>query len=135
MGKINIKIIMPDKKKLDETVDLAVLPGIDGDFEVQEGHSAFITKLRSGSIRLQTDGNSEYYAIHEGFVTVENNNILILSECCETKKEIDIKRAELARIRAEKRMQTTREDSIDHRRAELALKRAIARLETSRLST
>ena len=130
MSKINIKIIMPDKKKLDVMVDSIILPGIDGDFEVLEGHSPFITKLRSGSIRVHIGDKHEYYAIHEGFTSVENNQVLVLSEVCENQAEIDVKRAELAKERAERRFANADPGSVDFRRAEVALKRAITRLET-----
>ena len=133
MSNINIKIIMPDKKKLDQMVDSVVLPGVDGDFEVLVGHSPFITRLRSGSIRVLRDGKHEYYAIHEGFVSVENNSVLVLSEICENQAEIDIKRAEKAKARAEQRFASADPGSVDFRRAEVALKRAIARLETTKI--
>jgi len=123
---------MPDKKKLDEYIDLAVMPGADGDFEVQEGHAPFITMLRPGTMRTQKNGKSEYYAIHEGFVSVENNNIMILSEICEEKSEIVLNRAVLAKERAEERMKSKTSDSdIEFRRAENALKKALTRISTA----
>jgi len=134
MSKVQIQIIMPEGKKLDRLVDLAVLPGIDGDFEVQEGHAGFITKLRPGNIRIQIDEKSEFFAIHEGFVSVENDKILILSENVETKEEIDIERAKRAKERAERRLaERASDDTIDFRRAEAALHRAIARLDAANL--
>ena len=133
MSKINIKIIMPDRKKLDEMVNSVVLPGIDGDFEVLEGHSPFITRLRSGAIRILVDSKHEYYAIHEGFTSVENNKVLVLSEICENQEEIDIKRAEKAKERAEQRFSKADPGTVDFRRAEVALKRAITRLETKKI--
>jgi F-type H+-transporting ATPase subunit epsilon len=135
MAALHIQIIMPDKKKLDDFVDLAVLPGIDGDFEVQKDHTFFITMLRTGVLRIQKQDVSEYYAVHDGFVTVENNKILILSEVCENKTEIDLDRANTAKDRAELRMKEKPIESceIDFRRAEIALKKALTRISTAKL--
>ena len=129
MSNINIKIIMPDQVKLDDSIESVTMPGIDGDFEVLPGHSPFITKLRSCVLNIKKHDQHEFIAIHEGFVTVDKNQILILSDDCERKEEIDIKRAEAAKERAEKRM-AEKSDDIDFRKAEAALKRAIARIQT-----
>jgi len=129
MANLRIQIIMPDKTKLDDLFDLVTLPGADGDFEIQEGHAPFITKLRSGIMRIEKKGMSEYYALHDGFISVENNHVIILSETCESKAEINLDRAMSAKERAEKRMASKAiESDIDFRRAEQALKKALTRI-------
>ncbi|MCL2063232.1 MAG: ATP synthase F1 subunit epsilon [Candidatus Cloacimonetes bacterium] len=130
MSKIHIQVIMPNDKKLDDIVSRAILPGIEGDFEVLEGHTAFITKLRPGILKVYKGEVAEYFALHDGFVTVEEDKITVLSENCECKKDINLERASAAKIRAEKRIADTGNTGIDFRRAEIALKRAITRIDT-----
>ena len=132
MSGLHIQLIMPNDKKLDDFVDRAILPGIEGDFEILEGHTAFITKLRSGTLKVYKNEEEFFFALHDGFVTVENNKVLILSECCENKKEINLERANSAKARAEKRIADTSNSNIDFRRAEIALKRAVARIDTAK---
>ena len=67
------------------------------------------------------------YAIHDGFVTVENNIIKIVCETIERSSEIKTKRAESSKKRAEKRLKSSTEKT-DFRRAEASLKRALVRL-------
>ena len=130
MSNLRLQIIMPERIKIDEMIDLVVLPGVDGDFEILEGHAPFITKLRTGVMRIEKKGKSEYYALHDGFISVENNHVVILSETCEGKSEINQERAKSAKERAEKRMTTKTTDSdIDFRRAEAALKKALTRIQ------
>jgi len=129
MPEIHFKVVMPNVKKLDKEIDSAILPGVEGDFEVLPGHAPFITKLRAGVIKYTVGQENDFLAIHEGFVTVENNTIMILTEECEHKQEIDIHRAEVAKERAEKRIANkSSETDIDYRRAEAALHRAVARI-------
>ena len=130
MSNLRLQIIMPERIKIDEMIDLVVLPGVDGDFEILEGHAPFITKLRTGVMRIEKKGNSEYYALHDGFISVENNHVVILSETCEGKGEINQERAKSAKERAEKRMTTKTTDSdINFRRAEFALQKALTRIQ------
>ena len=131
MAELHIKVLMPNIQKVDTVIDRVILPGIEGDFEVLDGHTPLITKLRSGILKIYKNGKPDLYAIHDGFVTVENNEILILSENCENKNEISLDRATQAKERAEKRMSqtTSAESEIDYRRAEIALKKALTRIE------
>jgi F-type H+-transporting ATPase subunit epsilon len=134
MGKLHIQLIMPSEKILDDVVDSVILPGIEGDFEILDEHSPFITQLRPGTIKVIKEGEDEeplFFAIHDGFITVEDNEILVLSEDCERKDKIDLPRAEAAKERAEKRLADISNDKIDFRRAEAALKRAVSRINTA----
>jgi F-type H+-transporting ATPase subunit epsilon len=75
--------------------------------------------------------DTQVYAMHDGFVTVENDKILVLSETCENRMEINLKRAQASKERAEKRLAELSNDDINYRRAEIALKRAISRINTA----
>lgn len=135
MGKLHIQLIMPNEKVLDDMVDAVILPGIEGDFEILDQHSPFITQLRPGTIKVTKiikDEEQEhlFYAIHDGFITIEDNEILVLSEDCESKEHIDVKRATAAKERAEKRLADVSNTKIDFRRAEASLRRAVSRLNT-----
>jgi F-type H+-transporting ATPase subunit epsilon len=128
---LKLKIIQPTRTVVDTECEHVIIPGIDGDFGVSEEHTPFITKLRTGNLVVYHKEKKEIerFAIHDGFVTVENNTIRIVCEVVESKEEIDKTRAERAKKRAEERMASDDKD-IDYRRAELSLKRAIARIET-----
>ena len=132
MAKLHIELVMPDEKLLDGFFDKVSVPGIEGNFEILENHAPFITQLRPGTIFVTKDNHHESFAVHDGFVTVENNEVLILCEECESKEDIDLERALAAKERAEKRIGETSNTSTDFRRAEASLKRAIARINTAK---
>ena len=64
-----------------------------------------------------------------GFVEILPDEVKILAEVVEWPDEIDVNRAEEARIRAERRIKDNAAET-DTLRAEMALKRALTRLET-----
>ncbi|MCD6181770.1 MAG: ATP synthase F1 subunit epsilon [Candidatus Cloacimonetes bacterium] len=128
MPEIKIVIIQPHQIKLERTCDQVVVPGVDGDFGILPGHTAFITKIRPGVLKVFDETEMTNYAIHDGFVTVESDVVKIVCDVIEEEAEIDVDRAQDAKLRAEKRLQGEKSD-VDFRRAEFALKRAITRLE------
>lgn len=128
MNKIHIKVIQPIQIRIDKEYDHVIVPGVDGDFGISFDHTPFITKIRTGVLQLFQKEKCEEYAIHDGFVTVENNIITIVCDIIEKKDEIDIERAHASRERAEERLKSSREN-INFRRAEASLKKALVRLE------
>ncbi len=128
MSKIRLEVIQPTGKKIDSEYDHIVLPGVDGDFGISPDHTSMITQLRPGVVQC-FNGNdlASVFAIHDGFITVEQNHIIVLCETIEGKEEIDEARAKQARERAEKRLEH-KQEGIDFRRAEFALQRAVARI-------
>ncbi len=128
MSKIHIKVIQPTQIRIHAEYDHIIVPGVDGDFGISFDHTPFITKIRIGVLQLFQNNKSEDYAIHDGFVTVENNVVTIICDTIEKKDEIDIARAKASRERAEKRLKSSKEN-INFRRAEASLKKALIRLE------
>jgi len=127
MAKIELEIIRPIKKKITGQYDHVIIPGVEGDFGISEGHTPFITKIRPGIMQCYQGDKMEQYAIHDGFVTVDNDRVKVVCDVMEQDSEIDFNRAEAAKKRAEQRMKSNSKD-VDYRRAEFALKRSLIRL-------
>ncbi|MEA1972431.1 MAG: ATP synthase F1 subunit epsilon [Candidatus Cloacimonadota bacterium] len=132
MANLQIKVIRPNGIALADQGDHVILPGVDGDFGISIGHTTFITKIRPGVIQLFDGKNERKYSIHDGFVTVEDDIVTLVTDTFETSEEIDKNRAENSKERAEKRLKDVGSKEIDFRRAEFALKRSVARLEIIR---
>ncbi|MBQ9277239.1 MAG: ATP synthase F1 subunit epsilon [Lachnospiraceae bacterium] len=82
--------------------------------------------IQPGILKIVEPEGDKQAALHTGFVEVLQDSIIMLAESVEWPEEIDEKRAEEAKIRAERRIN---DDTQDHNRAELALKRAVLRLQ------
>ena len=127
MSSISVEIITPTTIKHKGDAQQVIVPGIDGDFEILLGHTPFLTKLRPGILSIKSE-SSKQFAVHDVFITVERDKVKIVCETIEENNEIEKDRAEISKLRAQKRLKDVNNKSIDMRRAEYALKRAVARI-------
>lgn len=127
---LSLKIITPDRiVAVADNIDSIETTGIEGEFQVYAGHTSFLTALAMGHVFYHSaEGDFHYVSISEGFFEVKSNNVVILVRTAEKAEEIDIKRAEEAVKRAERRLMADDKKGLDTARAELSLKRAKNRL-------
>ncbi len=96
-----------------------------GDIAFQPGHVPFVGSLEVCKVEILTsDGGREVFAVHGGFLQVAGDKVTILSDVSEHADEIDVRRAQAARDRAEA---TLAEDEADAE-AVAALARSLVRL-------
>ena len=76
------------------------------------------------------DGKWRYAAISDGFIQVMPDKSVILADSCELPEEIDIKRAEEARERAQEKMRQ-KQSIQEYYQTQAALNRAMNRLKVS----
>jgi F-type H+-transporting ATPase subunit epsilon len=110
-----------------EGVDEVVAPGAEGEFAILPRHTAFLTTLVPGELRIMRGSDEEAMVITGGFFEVRNDRIVILADAAERVEEIDIARAEEARKRAETAL-LERAEVADLVQTEASLRRALARL-------
>jgi F-type H+-transporting ATPase subunit epsilon len=122
-----LEVVTPEREVLSEEVSAAVVPGEDGYFGVLPSHEPFITTLMSGTLEYQQNGEKKILVIHQGFVEVLPDKVIIAAEKAERPEEIDAERAQAALGRAEKRLKEHGKD-VDLDRARASLTRAAARL-------
>ncbi|HLR21570.1 MAG TPA: F0F1 ATP synthase subunit epsilon [Tissierellaceae bacterium] len=130
MAQFNLEIVTPDRKFFDDKVDMVIVRGIDGDLAILKGRAPIATPLRIGKVRVFQDDTERIGAIVDGYITVLNDKVTIVTDAAEWPDEIDVERAEKAKERAESRLDNKKKD-IDIPRAEAALRRAINRLNVS----
>lgn len=127
-----LEIVTPDRSFFSDEVDMVIVRGIEGDLAVLENRAPLITPLAIGKIRIIKNEKERIAAIVDGYVTVDKDKTTIITDSAEWPEEIDVKRAEEAKDRAEKRLKN-RPEGLDIDRAEYALRRAINRLEVANL--
>ncbi|HJA78381.1 F0F1 ATP synthase subunit epsilon [uncultured Desulfovibrio sp.] len=127
MSTLQLEIVTPDRTVVSAETELAVCPGVMGEFGVLPHHVSLLSALKIGSLRYSDNGKDQYVFISGGFADVNNNVLTVLAESAERAEEIDVARAEAAKKRAEERLQQHNDD-LDVRRAEAALQRAMERL-------
>ena len=130
MSKFHLEIVTPDRKFFEDEVDMVIVRGMEGDLAILKGRSPIATPLKICKVRIFQDNVERVAAVVKGYVTVIDDNVTIVTEAAEWPDEIDVKRAEEAKKRAEAILQR-KDTNIDTVRAEAALRRAINRLDVS----
>lgn len=127
---IHLEIVTPRKIDYSDDVKSFTAPGTEGSFQILPRHAAFITTLQVGKVKFITkDGVEKIYATSGGVVEVADNKISMLAETIEAKEDIDTERAQSAKERAEKKLETATGNEIELAKA--ALLRAINRLKVA----
>ncbi len=86
---LNLEIVTPEKRVLDETVDSVTIPSYSGDVGIMTNHAPMISALRSGVLSYVKNAQSEKMVIAGGFVEISNNKVSILADFAEMASEID----------------------------------------------
>lgn len=129
-GKLfQLKIVSPDRIFYEDDVDMVEFTSSEGEMGVYADHIPLTTVLVPGIMTIHKEGEIKKAAVHAGFAEILQDSVTILAEVAEWPEEIDINRANEARIRAERRLGgTSGEADINLLRAELALKRSLTRI-------
>ena len=107
-----------------------VYPALDGLAGIKYGHDYMVTCVAEGELRYFADGKWHYAAVSSGYLEVQDNRVMVLVDSAELPEEIDVKRAEAAKERAEEKMK--QEKSLkEFYHTQAALNRAMNRLKIS----
>lgn len=122
-----LKVVTPERVFYEGEAGMVELSTTEGDIGVYANHIPMTAIVVPGVLKIHEGSDVRKAALHSGFIEVLPQEITIMAEVVEWPDEIDVKRAEEARIRAERRLKDNQAE-IDVLRAKLALKRAMARL-------
>jgi F-type H+-transporting ATPase subunit epsilon len=125
-----LEIIATDRVFFKGECEHLVITAIDGLLGIMAGHEPLVTCLPTGELKYMVNGEWKYAAISEGFIQVMPEKSVILADSCELPEEIDIKRAEEARQRAEEKLRQ-KQSIFEYYQTQAALNRAMNRLKIS----
>ena len=124
---IHCRIITPHGIYKEFDTSILNIETEEGQRGILPNHMPLVTMLKIGELESEEDGTRNHYAIAGGLFYFRDNEAEILTDAIEHADEIDVERAEAAKEKAEKRMQSD-DPNIDIKRAEVALKRALNRI-------
>lgn len=131
MGKtFNLEIIASDRVFYTGPCESLVFPGIDGEQGVWANHERTVTCVSAGELKYKVDGNWGYAAISDGYAEISGENVVIIADTVERPEEIDIKRAEEAKLRAQERLRQ-KQSIMEYYHTQVALNKAMNRLKVN----
>jgi len=125
-----LEIVTPEKMVVRDQAEEMQIPGKNGYLGILPGHAPLISELAVGEISYRNGGTTHHLAVAWGFAEVLPDKVTVLAETAERADEIDVKRAQEAKQRAEERLKSGNTD-VDYSRAEIALQRAESRLDVA----
>ena len=124
---IKLNIIAPGRGPITEEIISLITENSSGQIEFMRGHTPIIriTRQTKSTNKTATAEENKIFTA-TGIVPVKNNILDFIVDSMNYQEEIDLRRAEESKERAEKRLK--QKDNIDVLRAEKSLARAIARI-------
>jgi F-type H+-transporting ATPase subunit epsilon len=108
--KIKFEIVTQEKVVLKEMIFQVTVPTEEGEITVLPNHTPLIANLEPGIIELKKEDKTvEIISLSGGFIEVLRNKIVILADTAERAEEINEKRAQEARKKAEESLKDLRQ--------------------------
>ncbi len=77
--------LTPEKELFNGKITSVKVPGINGQFEILNGHASIVAALAKGEVRiLDESGARTTFNIHKGFIEVLNNEVSLLIQSMDT---------------------------------------------------
>ena len=128
---LRLEIVTPAAKTYSDDVEMVTLPGVEGEMGIYPLHVPLLTQVVAGEVAVRKNGQDSFFAVGDGFVEITGERVAILTDMAVKGDDIDERKAEEARQRAEARLQEKPSDeetalvsaSLAHSLAQLKVKR------------
>ena len=126
-GTMKLLVSTPERVFFNGEATFVEFGTSEGEIGVYPQHIPLTAVLVPCVLTIHQNDGIKKAAVHGGIVEVLKDKVTILAEIAEWPDEIDVNRANEAKIRAERRL-ASKDSNLDVSRAEMALKRSLARL-------
>ena len=117
--RIGVKLLTPEGTVYDGLAHVVVAPSVAGEVGIYPRHTPLVCFLKPGETRLKMlDDTEQAYATGDGYMSVGEDQVLILVEHAEPAEGIDQARAEEALRKAEEDLAAAGDDEAARTAAE-----------------
>ncbi len=128
MATIQVDVVSAEEAVFSGQAKFVALPGESGELGILPGHTPLITRIKPGSVRIETaDGGEEFVFVAGGILEVQPHGVTVLSDTAIRGKDLDEERANQARLAAEEAMKNAKSD-LDLAKAQSELTIMVAQL-------
>ena len=131
MNTFKLQVVALDKLFYDGVCEALTIPSVDGEKGVLAGHEPVVMAITAGEMRYTVEGKEHDAVVGCGFAEITNDKVIVITDFAQKPEEIDIERAERAKVRAEERLRE-KESQIEFARSQAELARAMARLKVAK---
>ncbi len=124
----NLKVVTPDKDFYNGEVEMIVVRTVRGDIGILKDHEPLVAPLSVGVMKIRRVGDDfRHVACAGGFISIDEEEVTIVTDSAEWADEIDIERAKQSAERAKQHLDSG-EEYVDVLRAKASMARAINRI-------
>lgn len=132
MDPIFLKVITFEREFYFDKCMQVVFNMADGEVAIQAHHENMLFAVDPGEIRVtKSDGTVEKGVLGMGFAYVMNNRVIIMVDTAEHPDEIDMVRAERAKLRAEEQLRQ-KQSIAEYYHTQASMAKAISRMKVRR---
>jgi F-type H+-transporting ATPase subunit epsilon len=133
MATLKLEIVTPEKVAYSDDVDSVVLPAVEGEMGVLPMHIPLMTMIKPGEVVVKKGNTETALAVGEGFVTVNQTSVRVLTDMAIEWDAIDESAAEAAVKRAQEAIANKHELGGEESAAvQAALAKSLAQLHVKR---
>ena len=132
MRDFHIEIVTPDGLAYKGDATSLLVRTDDGDVEILAGHADLLASVSTGRVRLRVGGKDRFASVNGGFLSVAQDKVRLCAITFEFADQIDLKRAEAARQKAEAALRAAK-DERDERIAKAKIARAASRINVANM--
>ena len=121
MATIHVDVVSAEELIFSGEATFVALPGEAGELGIKPRHTPLITRIKPGSVRIQTaDGNEEFVFVAGGILEVQPDCVTVLSDTAIRGRDLDDQKAQEAKAAAEEALKNAKSE-IDLARAQAEL--------------
>ena len=133
MATLKLEIVTPEKLAYSDDVDSVVLPAVEGEMGVLPMHIPLMTMIKPGELVVKKGNTETSLAVGEGFVTINQTSVKVLTDMAIEWEAIDESAAEAAVKRAQEAIASKHELGGEEPAAvQAALAKSLAQLHVKR---
>lgn len=132
-SNLHFSLITPERTVLSQELESLSCPTPDGQITILPHHAPLISEIATGELIARSKDGESVIFIAGGFLEVKKDGrVIALADAAEHSSEIDMKRAEVAKARAEEAMKQQHVYDEEFALTSAALERSLGRLTIAR---
>ena len=111
MSTLQVNVVSAEESIFSGRAKFVALPGESGELGILPGHTPLISRIKPGSVRIQTEnGDEEFVFVAGGILEVQPNVVTVLSDTAIRGKDLDEGKAKAAQQAAEEALRNVKTD-------------------------
>ena len=133
MPKIKAQLVTPERSVFQTEADSITVPTSEGYITILPEHVPLVADLVTGELTIRNDSESHFFHVAGGFVQIKpHSEVVFLADQAEHSEEIDLARAEQAKLDAEKALQEQTLSDEEYAITAALLQRNLSRIRIAR---